>query len=750
MTAVQMPAPLSSSAHTSPPQFPPLPPPSSPKRERNTPDNMLNDFHPLQPLSLPQTSSAQHSSFTHQSPLNHTHYPSFQRSPSTLHPPQPADPHNHNSNSISLHSHHNPHNSIQLPPTSQSLNLPNLTQKSPQHNPSIAQSDPSHKQSHHQHQTSLVPDSSQSASPSHTIPTSSPHLPIPLQSHHHSQPLLTVHSSHNHSAQHLPNLHNHATSSFNLPHTSQPTHPQHPQQHFHHQSSQQAHLPHLQHPQHHHHHHLPTTLPQSLPLPSPTHSHLLSASQPLSQHLPLPFPHQHNPANVQQSQHHHHNPVLLPALSQSHFKQADEVDVSDDLIGFGGLPTSRPQDMPGALVSSAFPPDPLPASQDQAVMDALLPHEPEQDPLNITASLHVPLHMDSQRSIERQVLATAEPDPVLRPSLVSQNNNLINPNSSTVQTPPQPFSLHVPQSVAHLSYGAQPTGVAHPQVLMQGQNSVSAFQLPIPQKQPLEGPPLLMLGKNGLRNASQANSLLQLSPQEEMQRKGSVTPNQMRIQDLTKTKSDAAIGDSQFSQASPSYSAVTVSPPTILQAADASPSSVGTPLLNVSPSGGESPTSITAPQGLSCQICKTVFTRRYNLKVHMTSKHSARRDYQCNQCSNAFNRGDSLKRHIATTHNGEKKWSCPYCKRNFGQRPHMKMHVDTVHLKKRDHKCHCGKAFGTRYNLTAHQRTHQQTPKKHLCIVCKKSFALKSSLARHQRSAAHTNPEVIELPRTQN
>lgn len=141
--------------------------------------------------------------------------------------------------------------------------------------------------------------------------------------------------------------------------------------------------------------------------------------------------------------------------------------------------------------------------------------------------------------------------------------------------------------------------------------------------------------------------------------------------------------------------------------------------------------------GLVCPICGTQFTRRYNLKVHMSSKHSARRDYHCKQCPNAFNRGDSLKRHIATTHRGEKKWRCPYCQRDFGQRPHMKMHIDTVHLKKRDHKCHCGKAFGTRYNLSAHQRTHQQTPKKHLCIVCNKSFALKSSLARHQRNSGH-------------
>lgn len=30
-----------------------------------------------------------------------------------------------------------------------------------------------------------------------------------------------------------------------------------------------------------------------------------------------------------------------------------------------------------------------------------------------------------------------------------------------------------------------------------------------------------------------------------------------------------------------------------------------------------------------------------------------------------------------------------------------------------------------------------QTPKKHVCAGCRKSFALKSSLARHQRNAGH-------------
>lgn len=255
---------------------------------------------------------------------------------------------------------------------------------------------------------------------------------------------------------------------------------------------------------------------------------------------------------------------------------------------------------------------------------------------------------------------------------------------------------------------------------------------------------------------------------------------QRSIRGLMKPKTNVvnvSTQNPQLSPSSPAYSAVTTSPSAMIQTSQslavvevrnrptkaslftnmtAEANGVG---VSVNVVGGETnasgtvtqsniggnnktqfPKPTTVSQGLVCPICKTQFTRRYNLKVHMSSKHSARRDYHCKQCPNAFNRGDSLKRHIATTHRGEKKWRCSYCQRDFGQRPHMKMHIDTVHLKKRDHKCHCGKAFGTRYNLTAHQRTHQQIPKKHLCGVCNKSFALKSSLARHQRNSGHEQP----------
>lgn len=442
------------------------------------------------------------------------------------------------------------------------------------------------------------------------------------------------------------------------------------------------------------------------------------------------YPQQH----VQMHQSHPPQHVMLPALGQTHFKPGDEAEMSDDLMGFPGLQSNRLQDISSALVSNAFQPEHISNANDPSVMEALIQADPESDPLNMNVHLQMSLNMDPQRSIERQVLPHNDRDPNAQNHAMNQATTALPGGNAT-------FSMQLPNAMPPLPYTGQGGAIPHPQVLLQGPNSFSAFPMQTTSKSGNDGSSMMMIARQGLRG-HQSQPVLQMAQQDDLHRRqvfgGS---NQMSIQDLTKPKTEHQ--DAHFSPASPSYSAVTISPPTLLQTSQGIPKTVAG-VVPPSQANGESPTSVTTPPGLSCHICKTRFTRRYNLKVHMTSKHSDKRDFQCDQCPNAFNRVDSLKRHIATTHRKEKKWSCEVCHKNFGQRPHMKMHIDTVHLKKRDHICHCGKAFGTRYNLNAHQRTHLQTPKKHLCLVCKKSFALKSSLARHQRNASHTPPPDVQ------
>lgn len=701
--------------------------PTVAKRERNSVhDTMLHDFH----------SFSAHLPTSFQSPIPSYPYPT------SLQHHQPSQPHSHPQN----HS------------TSQPLSSPLSSDNLPPHS--------SHLQHHPGHPSSVQPHSSQSPAPppSHLLHHQSPN-PSPAQ-HHLSQTLISNPQAH-HQLHNHPQHHNQHQQNLHHPSLSLPLPLSHPQpadrsasallstqtsqsqqlsasalpvaQPIHTiQTPSQTQLPAKANSQHStgQQQFQPPTLPQLLHQPS-------SSAIPPPQHSAQTSPHQSlQPLLTTQS----HQSVLLPALSQTHFKQTDEVDVADDLINLAALPSSsRPHDMQAALVSSAFPNDHLPTAQVNSVIDSILP-DAEQDPLNMGVNIHLPLPIDSQRSIERQVLVTSDPEPCSRPPAAPQS--LLNQQTSaTLQNIPTAFSLQMPQSMGNFSYGSQSGGIPNPQVLLQGSSSVSPFSVSFPNRTSIDAPSNIMTGRNAMRGGNQQQSLVQLGPADDSQRRG-LASTQISIQDLTKPKSEqmeVITQDGHYSPASPSFSAVTIGPSGLVQPSQPPPVTLGNASMNTTVSGGESPTSVTVPQGLSCPLCKSVFTRRYNLKVHMSSKHSQRRDYHCQDCPNAFNRVDSLKRHIATTHRGEKKWMCEYCNRNFGQRPHMKMHIDTVHLKKRDHKCHCGKAFGTRYNLTAHQRTHEQTPKKHVCNVCKKSFALKSSLARHQRNSAHTNPELSHV-----
>lgn len=709
MTAVQELRPLSSPSHpTASASSAPVP-----KRERNLHipqnDNMLHDFHPFPPLPT----HLQHSPFQNPLPL-----------------PNPSAPYPY-------HQQHNQHqHQPHHQPQQHHLQQPHQRSPQPHHaqQPQHSQPQPQHQPPTSQPQMQRASGQQQQASPH----LSHAHIPLQLnqsqtgsdrQAQAHvtskSQPVGQVHVSLPSTSQSLSQAHlasqsqPQTTAKLNSHHQQQPSLPQ-----LHHQSS-------------------------GLQPGQAQHQGLLQAQHQQGQHHQGMQPHSSQQQSLQPllQQHQQHQSVLLPAISQTHFKHTEEVDVADDLINLASLPTNRPQDMQAAFVSSAFSNDHLPHGQH--VIDSILP-DAEQDPLNMSVNIHMPIHMDPQRSIERQVLVASDGEPCARPPVASQHA-LLNPHTSAALQNAQSFSLQVPQSMAHLQYGNQSGAIPHPQVLMQGSSSVSPFPVQLAHRA-VETPSHLMLSRNGSRGGNQQQQgLLQMTQSDETQRRG-LGSNQISIQDLTKPKTEqieAGCQDAHYSPASPSFSAVTISPPTLVQSSQLPTTALGMPTGNVTASGGESPTSVAAPQGLSCPICKSVFTRRYNLKVHMSSKHSARRDYHCQDCPNAFNRVDSLKRHVATTHRGEKKWMCNYCQRNFGQRPHMKMHIDTVHLKKRDHKCHCGKAFGTRYNLTAHQRTHEQTPKKHVCLVCKKSFALKSSLARHQRNSAHSNSE-LPAPRVQN
>ncbi|XP_044269532.1 zinc finger protein 62 homolog isoform X34 [Tribolium madens] len=134
---------------------------------------------------------------------------------------------------------------------------------------------------------------------------------------------------------------------------------------------------------------------------------------------------------------------------------------------------------------------------------------------------------------------------------------------------------------------------------------------------------------------------------------------------------------------------------------------------------------------LPCSQCFKLFTRKYELKIHMENVHSgAEGKYVCDICGKRMKASSSLQKH-KKIHTGEKNFVCQICGRAFIGAQALKRHI-RVHTKEKPFSCtECDKAFSQKCSLNIHLRYHTgERPYK--CDLCKKQFVTKSLLNVHK------------------
>lgn len=135
-----------------------------------------------------------------------------------------------------------------------------------------------------------------------------------------------------------------------------------------------------------------------------------------------------------------------------------------------------------------------------------------------------------------------------------------------------------------------------------------------------------------------------------------------------------------------------------------------------------------------CDYCKRDFTRKYNLRVHISNCH-LNSDTSCNVCSQTFGSPSGMQLHYARGHNtnGEPFPECDVCGRTFKRRQNIVSHMITIHSQGGEIVCQqCEKTFTTQRNLKRHlQHIHNPQFPYLECDNCSKIFKGKHSLIAH-------------------
>ncbi|XP_061476311.1 zinc finger protein ZFP2-like isoform X2 [Rhineura floridana] len=105
--------------------------------------------------------------------------------------------------------------------------------------------------------------------------------------------------------------------------------------------------------------------------------------------------------------------------------------------------------------------------------------------------------------------------------------------------------------------------------------------------------------------------------------------------------------------------------------------------------------------------------------------------YKCLACGKSFGVRSGLIAH-ERTHTGEKPYQCSDCGKSFSVSSSLSAHKRT-HTGEKPHQCsHCGKSFTVSSALKRHYRTHTGE-KPYECLGCGMRFCQKASLMIHQR-----------------
>eukprot|EP00188_Purpureofilum_apyrenoidigerum_P000360 Plantae.Rhodophyta-Purpureofilum_apyrenoidigerum.ctg11547.p1 GENE.Plantae.Rhodophyta-Purpureofilum_apyrenoidigerum.ctg11547~~Plantae.Rhodophyta-Purpureofilum_apyrenoidigerum.ctg11547.p1 ORF type:complete len:470 (-),score=70.16 Plantae.Rhodophyta-Purpureofilum_apyrenoidigerum.ctg11547:55-1431(-) len=105
---------------------------------------------------------------------------------------------------------------------------------------------------------------------------------------------------------------------------------------------------------------------------------------------------------------------------------------------------------------------------------------------------------------------------------------------------------------------------------------------------------------------------------------------------------------------------------------------------------------------------------------------------ECHICGAKFSRKYEVRRHVTMVHEAVKNFICDICGRAFALKQHLTSHIDGVHNKKRDFLCEsCGMAFSTEAKVNRHYRCVHLREREFHCNHCESSYFQQSDLARH-------------------
>ncbi|GFN95939.1 Zinc finger protein [Plakobranchus ocellatus] len=140
-----------------------------------------------------------------------------------------------------------------------------------------------------------------------------------------------------------------------------------------------------------------------------------------------------------------------------------------------------------------------------------------------------------------------------------------------------------------------------------------------------------------------------------------------------------------------------------------------------------------------CDFCGEQFAFHKDLELHVKANHPGSK-LQCPVCGKKFSwkkRGKFYERHMES-HYGVKifKHKCELCDKTFLEKSKLQAHIAALHTQELPYTCSvCGKSYAIKSSLVRHER-HHSGARPYKCSFCSETFLEKRELVRH--SATHT------------